>query len=207
MGGYGSGRSSFIRRGTVETSTLLRMATIRKAGVLALPCMGSGGPQLVQAGGLVGWLQVRINADKSPTMVVVYRDSVSRRCGRLVVDAFRLCTTRPVLGGVRWWVVCHCSRRVANLYLPFDERYFRCRICHQLTYTCQREDRPDRLRRRAKKLLRRLGNDDVSEGRPKGMRHFTYSLILSRAAAFEAEAVQILCAKPFPVSWRKALGM
>ena len=53
----------------------------------------------------------------------------------------RLTTTRPYLGGLRWWFICPlivngeaCNRRVAKLYLPGSARYFGCRHCHRLTY-------------------------------------------------------------------------
>jgi len=43
-------------------------------------------------------------------------------------------------GGQRWWFICpDCSRRCRVLYLPSDEIYFSCRICHNLTYESQQE--------------------------------------------------------------------
>ena len=65
-----------------------------------------------------------------------------------VEDRVGLCTTRPHLGGLRWWFRCPgppggapCGRRAGKLYLPPDERHFGCRRCHALTYTSCRESR------------------------------------------------------------------
>jgi hypothetical protein len=56
----------------------------------------------------------------------------------------RLVTTRPHLGGVRWWFICPlvkngvpCGRRVAKLYRR--GRYFGCRACHGLAYRSSQE--------------------------------------------------------------------
>ena len=76
----------------------------------------------------------------------------------------RLATTRPRIGGSRWWFVCPlvgsgppCSRRVGKLYLPPRSRYFGCRHCHGLTYTsCQESRKCDGL---ARILARNMGCD------------------------------------------------
>lgn len=57
-----------------------------------------------------------------------------------------LVTTRCNYGGKRYWFICplsingrSCNRRVANLYMPPGSKYFGCRLCHNLTYQCQKE--------------------------------------------------------------------
>jgi len=70
-----------------------------------------------------------------------------------VVIPIRLQTTRPHLGGVRWWFTCPlisngvaCERRMAKLYLPPRDRLFGCRTCHDLTYrSCQQAHQTERL--------------------------------------------------------------
>lgn len=42
-------------------------------------------------------------------------------------------------GGVRWWLVCDCGRRVLKVYCPPGGRRFACRTCHGLTYTSSQE--------------------------------------------------------------------
>lgn len=82
-------------------------------------------------------------------------------------------------GGVRHWFICPaagCGRRVALLYL--GARYFACRHCYQLAYSCQRESADDRAGRRADTIRRRLGwEPGFLNGRgwkPKGMHWNTY---------------------------------
>jgi hypothetical protein len=73
----------------------------------------------------------------------------------------RLVTTRPHLGGVRWWFICPlvqngvpCGRRVAKLYRR--GRYFGCRACHGLAYRSSQEaHQAERNRRMLGKILAR----------------------------------------------------
>jgi hypothetical protein len=44
-----------------------------------------------------------------------------------------LTTTRPHLGGTRFWFVCCCGRRVGRFYLPPGQSVFACRGCYNLT--------------------------------------------------------------------------
>jgi hypothetical protein len=55
-------------------------------------------------------------------------------------DKIYLATTRPHLGGLRWWFVCpRLNRRVRKLYLPLGGRHFWSRHAYQLAYASQRE--------------------------------------------------------------------
>ena len=58
---------------------------------------------------------------------------------RVTVDeAFALTKTRPHFGGGRWWFTCRgegCGRRAGILYRAPFQAYFRCRHCHDLTYS------------------------------------------------------------------------
>ncbi len=43
-------------------------------------------------------------------------------------------------GGKRWWFLCpDCGRRCRILYLPSNQVYFSCRVCHNLSYESQQE--------------------------------------------------------------------
>src|SRR5262249_5496514 len=72
-------------------------------------------------------------------------------------------TTRPHLGGLRWWFVCplivrgrECWRRCGKLYL--HGRYFGCRLCQDLTYrSCQEAHQEERSRRWLRHLEAELG--------------------------------------------------
>ncbi|HYT93428.1 MAG TPA: hypothetical protein VEL76_32220 [Gemmataceae bacterium] len=81
----------------------------------------------------------------------------------------KLTTTRPRVGGLRWWFVCPlvvngraCSRRVGKLYLPPRGLYFGCRHCHELTYksTQTHDKRVDALRRNPALLDAILANPE-----------------------------------------------
>jgi hypothetical protein len=72
--------------------------------------------------------------------------------------SIRLVTTRPHLGGMRWWFICPlmvngrpCRRRVAKLY--GNGKYFGCRTCKGLTYKSAKEAHQGQ---RVEKALRRL---------------------------------------------------
>src|SRR5262245_19639228 len=56
----------------------------------------------------------------------------------------RLVSTRPHLGGLRWWFICPlvindrpCGRRIAKLY--HCGKYFGCRTCLRLAYRSSQE--------------------------------------------------------------------
>ena len=60
----------------------------------------------------------------------------------------RITTTRPRIGGLRYWFRCPvehdgkpCGRRTKRLYLPPGQEIFGCRACYGLTYrSCQVHD-------------------------------------------------------------------
>lgn len=47
-------------------------------------------------------------------------------------DSFRLISTTCHYGGRRYWIKCHCERRVGVIYKIGG--VFACRHCHKLTY-------------------------------------------------------------------------
>lgn len=55
------------------------------------------------------------------------------------VSRFRAVSSPCRFGGVRWWIVCTCGRRVLKVYRPPGELRFACRTCHELTYTSSQE--------------------------------------------------------------------
>ena len=108
----------------------------------------------------------------------------------------RLLTTRPPLGGVRYWFQCpRCGmpRRVLYAYPSAGRCRFMCRRCQGLRYRSERESREDRLSRKAQKLWRRAGSTDGREPweKPKWMRWETFSrlVLAGRAAAEEADYI------------------
>ena len=81
-------------------------------------------------------------------------------------------TTKPFLGGRRYWFLCpfvrdgiRCGRRVGRLYLPPSQQLFGCRRCYDLTYqSSQRHDkRLDAFRREPAALLVALRSTNRKE--------------------------------------------
>jgi hypothetical protein len=73
---------------------------------------------------------------------------------------------RPQLfGGLRWWFICPRSgRRVARLHMPLGAYQFAARKAYRLPHNSQRGTAQDRLRSRAIKLRRQLGDADGEIG-------------------------------------------
>jgi hypothetical protein len=78
----------------------------------------------------------------------------------------------PLRGGKRryyflcpGWDDCPCGRRVGKLYLPRGENYFRCRVCHGLTYRSVKEhdSRVDRMVRQLTPLMNGITVQDAAD--------------------------------------------
>lgn len=88
-----------------------------------------------------------------------------------------LTKTRCNYGGFRFWFICPgCFRRVAVVYLSGDVR---CRRCHGLVYSSERESPQDRRFRKANKIRHRLGwrpgIANLDWRKPKGMHWKTFN--------------------------------
>ncbi|MEN8133639.1 MAG: hypothetical protein ABFS45_26435, partial [Pseudomonadota bacterium] len=92
-------------------------------------------------------------------------------------------------GGSRSWFLCPirgCGRRVAILYQL--GKYFGCRHCGDLAYSSQQEREYDRMMRKSRKSIKRLGgnlHDDVYPNKPKHMHWKTYDRLISEAEYYE----------------------
>jgi hypothetical protein len=153
MGGLGSGshyhwwRSS--KKTVVEHCRLLDANRWTREGILKAGVWQSGGwcwyrdAERREQTSAIGY---EVNTlDDPPWLRLTYTFTQSRDALDYRV---RLTTTRPRLGGLRWWFVCPlvvggrpCNRRVGKLYLPPGARYYGCRHCYDLTYTSCQESR------------------------------------------------------------------
>jgi hypothetical protein len=174
MGGYGSGMWRIARHPTVERSNVLRVGDV-------IPFVDPP------------------NAARSVTQTISYRVPGQ---STFADTHIKLVASRPNFGGVRWWFVCPCGRRVARLYLPRGRWQLACRRCHRLAYASQRLSRPDRIRRRARKLWHKIGEDtpwpvERARGtrRPKWMRRATYWRIGQEADDLDWEAFGLSCGR------------
>lgn len=112
--------------------------------------------------------------------------------------------TEPFLGGHRVWFLCPnrgCGRRCTVVY--GREQQWACRCCWGANYPSQKEDRIDRLLRRARILRRRLkGFSDLAPidhvdragyppRKPPRMHWRTYSRLTSELVRIETEAARL----------------
>jgi hypothetical protein len=105
-------------------------------------------------------------------------------------------------GGKRPWFICdvssngkYCGRRVAKLYLAGE--LFACRHCYGLAYESQQQNPRTRARRRAQKIMMRLGGSgdlaDPFPEKPSGMHWRTYQRLYDQADAAETKADDLFC--------------
>lgn len=163
MGGFGSGRWYRSNTATpVEDCLVLDVNRLSRgralgpyaAGTITWPRFGSEKPR-----GTVEF-QVQPSGQDGRILVLRYRFAKSED----IELPIRLQTTRPHLGGLRWWMTCPlvsggvaCKRRVGKLYLPPLARYFGCPRCFDLTYrSCQESHQWERSLRTVDRLLREL---------------------------------------------------
>lgn len=116
--------------------------------------------------------------------------------------------TRPHFGGRRAWFRCpNCSRRCTLVY--GRNRQWGCRCCWRANYPSQKEDRLDRLVRRAGALRRRLGDATIDHvhcvgippDKPRGMHWRTYDRLTA-----DLEHVEREIARLFHEQARRLLG-
>ena len=81
-------------------------------------------------------------------------------------------TTRPNLGGVRWWFTCplitdgrRCGRRGQKLYLPPGGKYWGCRHCYDLSYESRNQDATGRAIAKAQRICVLLGGSASFQAR------------------------------------------
>jgi hypothetical protein len=101
-------------------------------------------------------------------------------------------TTRPHLGGQRWWFRCpYTSRRAMKLYLFPSEEKFRCRTAlHPApTYLIQRVSGLKKTTLRRWTLRERMGSDDslFTLSKPRGMHQRTFVEYQRRDVELERE--------------------
>ena len=150
MGGYGSTRwNGHVKKTAVEECLVIDISELTCEGVF-------------REGGAWGekWWKDRRTGEKNASVSfgVKVTDSTSGCIqltyaldGERVRDRIVLTTTRPYFGGLRYWFSCpSCRRLIRKIYLPPKTKYFRCRICYNLSYESRQEWQ--RHRRLAEKM-------------------------------------------------------
>ena len=209
MGGYGSGRTGGVP--TVEGcgSLILNINEIMRQVRKALRIKGLNTvphDAAVHIPSYVwGW---RREEEPAPWAVADLRLEIgtTRGTARLCYDiehvsggtgpqsyVVSMVTTPCRFGGRRWWWLCpRTGRKVAKLYLPNGGTRFlsRGRSSYQLAYASQRENKIDRMHRRAQKIHRKLGGERTSAfepfpAKPPRMWTTTYSRLCHELSEIE----------------------
>ena len=159
MGGYGSGRHGGRPTSEATASFILDIAMLRQAGLRA------GIIGTIRMTWTCSWdgelpVEMRIDARSPDAAAIELRHVTRNNEQREISYTVRLAATRPPLGGWRWWFICPSTGQLCGkLFLPLGGHCFLSRAAYRLGYACQRENRRDRLLRKASKLHRALGGD------------------------------------------------
>lgn len=178
MGGIGSGnRYRYGSKSTVEGRTSLDINRWARDGYLTAGRWFNW--QWTWGDGSTSNINVRVESAWS--IRLIYRTRSGGEVDWTSVDySIQLTRTPCRFGGERTWFLCpgrDCGRRVAKLYCA--GRYYVCRHCGNLAYSCQREDAGDRALRRAQAIRKKLGGSanmlELFPQKPKGMHWKTYT--------------------------------
>ena len=146
MGGYGSTRWGwYSKKYTVEDSLkldihrlyeLLPRDSWTNSSWLFFPITWSRGDRKVASIGL--WLDAYGDV---PRVILDYQATpYGGGQPQSIHTVVELSSTPCRYGSVRWWFRCPgCGKRVGCLYKAPGSYYFRCRHCHDLTYTSAQE--------------------------------------------------------------------
>jgi hypothetical protein len=168
MGGIGSGTwYRYDSKRTVESCISIDIRKLARDGFLRPGYVYSGSLRWTsfhsgEVRGSIGYT-IEARPDGTGTMHLRYQHTPFGGEPESLNYPVRLVTTRPHLGGLRWWFLCPlvvndrpCRRRVAILY--GNGKYFGCRTCMGLVYRSSQEAHQDeRIERTLWTLYRRHG--------------------------------------------------
>jgi hypothetical protein len=193
VGGLGSGGSRYGGRATIEGSCVLRLSWLRRNGALNPSGIKTGFSSWSSRGETVASIGWTADMRDSPSLTLFYSYTSHGRSAEQVEDRFALIQTKPHFGGARWWILCRCGRRAAQLCKPPGANRFRCRLCYGLAYQSQSETSEWRAYRRVRKVGERLSPGWTKElvpadlwdyvhipPKPKWMRWRTYEECAAR---------------------------
>lgn len=179
MGGYGSGNwHRYNSKTTTESQHMIDIRWMKKHGKLV-----SGATGLLswaRRGKESGSARYRLKSDR---LILEYQSNQNGGEWENIEDQIFFEWTPCNYGRRRQWFLCpDCSKRVAVIY---GGKYFRCRHCHNLTYSSQQESKPDRLMRKTRKIRTRLGaSNDLTKPilfKPKNMHQKTFDRLRREA--------------------------
>ncbi len=180
MGGLESGCLQGRRsKRTTESQCQLDIRWMRKQGYLMPGTVGE--VSWTQRGGQIGTIGFKMAAD---CMMVSSAGFATGEDLKVTTQTVTLDWTPCHYGGQRAWFLCPgCERRAGILYGGGES--LRCRHCSDLTYSSQKERRPDRLLRKAQKIRGLLGQSgdlgEVIRFKPKNMHYKTFDRLRREA--------------------------
>ncbi len=133
------GRGVFWKKTTTEEC--LRWDMMRIAKAMDLSVFGTGWSRWEQNGRVTDSIRFTVfgGSHIRPQYTITYHPNGTKED---VEYNILLDKTPCYFGRHRWWFRCpSCDRRCRIVYLPPGQKYFACRICHNLTYTSQQESR------------------------------------------------------------------
>lgn len=133
-------RDSYSDKTLVEDSKKLRISFLKNNGYLNNNKFVSGSIQWSMNGKSTGSIGCSIDQDNE--FVRLFYTHTNRYTHEETWLDYRIAlTTTPCnYGGLRYWFECpSCDKRIAVLYLPYNDKRFACRACHNLTYQNQKE--------------------------------------------------------------------
>jgi len=179
MGGPGSGSWCWCdSKSTTGSQLMIDIRWMKKQGYL-----------IAGARGMMSWTSrgketgsIGFSCEKD-RLILKYRNKHRDGEWDSIEDHIWFTWTPCNYGGRRQWFLCpSCNRRVTVVY---GGKYFRCRHCHNLTYSSQQESQDDRLRRKARKIREKLGvSSNLAEPilfKPKHMHWTTFDRLRREA--------------------------
>ncbi len=201
MGGHGSGDYyRWSKRTTKEELKRIDVRYMRKAGLLmpnhtgTLSWTSNGNPS-----GKIGYTM------RKNVMILSYTFQHQNEDWKPVEQTVPISRTSCNYGGERPWFHCPiCQTRVAILYLVSD--LFRCRHCHNIPYSSQQEGHLDRLCRKARKIRKRLYENEIDRYgffalsdplfyKPKGLHWITFERLKRVENGVQNEIEKVMVSK------------
>jgi len=212
MGGSGSTRwNRHARRREVGEDTVA--IDVRHLRELIARQDGTEGTIEWTYGGAKNAMKVVIDtrANGTRTMTLTYDYLLPDSTKFSVHDAVTLEAVPVHFGGRRWWLRCpRCDARRRAVYLAPGATRFACRACAGLAYHTQRLEPSDRLLRRARKIVGRIGRSwldgsawlpgELPPAKPKRMHWRTYNRWVDALATIEDRRDEL-----FMISLRRIL--
>lgn len=213
MGGYGSGRKAC--HAVAEDGLVIDICRLIRAGEI-MPgkynngTLFLGGNRTGEKTTSIGLEACLLNSNGSWLRLYF---TLTRRGKKIQSDSqIELTTTRPHLGGVRWWFICPITKqRTCKLYLPDGAIQFAGRQAYRLTYLSQRKKGMDSVDYYQIKMYKKLGENykwcwQTPPDRPKWMRQKTYDRLVDKIyiamdrhdAVFDLEVARLLARLDHP---------